>query len=132
MGHGNFQTMKTVFTLIIASLALFLSGCSTTAAKNGSDFLSKISKMGIVANDVTQRTSTPVYSHTESATGISKDTHGNMSIINLKVGIAVPVIGTTWDFSASGIQIVADPTVVIAPLPVAGATVSVTTDAAKK
>jgi hypothetical protein len=99
--------MKTLFTLIIASLALLFSGCATTANKNATTFLSQIKGMGIVANDITQTTKTPIYSHSESATGIAKDANGNLTVVNLKVGLMIPLWGTSWDLSASGIQIIA-------------------------
>jgi hypothetical protein len=93
-------------------LPLLLSSCQSTATKNASSFVSQIAAMNVSAADISQSTSTPVYSHSESATGIAWSQNG-MSILNVKANIAIPLWGTTWSFSASSLQAGSNPPVIV-------------------
>lgn len=95
--------MKTIAT-ILAAAALFLTGCATTTQKNAGAFLAKVASMNVTATDVHQSTNTPVYSHSESLTGLSHSSDGTFTVTNLKANFAIPLWGVTWDFSASGIS----------------------------
>lgn len=94
--------MKTAFAIILAAGAAFLSGCATTTQKNAGMFLSKVAAMDVTAADIRQQTVTPLYSHKESVSGISK-VDGKLSITNLSADFSIPLWGTTWSFSASSI-----------------------------
>lgn len=91
--------MKTSLLLLPVVL---LSGCATSNQKNAGAFLSKVAAMDITAADVSQSTSTPVYSHSESITGLHHSP-GSFSVENLKATFAIPLWGVQWNFSASAI-----------------------------
>ena len=57
-------------------------------------------------------TTTPVYSHSESATGVAWTSTG-FSVLNVKANIGIPVIGTTWSFSASSLTAGSNPPVIV-------------------
>lgn len=106
--------MKTL-TLTLGLVALCLTGCSSVAT-NLASFVAKLPPNTMV--DATQTTSTPVYSHQESVTGMSKSADGTIVISNLKATASIPEIGVTWSFSVSGLTVSpANP----APAPVAPA-----------
>ena len=94
--------MKTYTALLIAAVVLLLSGCATATQKNAGAFLAKVASMDITAADVTQSTSTPIYSHSESVSGLHH-APGTFSIENLKADFAIPLWGVKWTFSASAI-----------------------------
>jgi len=93
-------------------LPLLLSSCSSTATKNASSFVSQIAAMNVSAADISQSTTTPVYSHSESATGVAWTSTG-FSVLNVKANIGIPVIGTTWSFSASSLTAGSNPPVIV-------------------
>ncbi len=90
-------------TVIAALFAGLLAGCSTTNQKNAGAFVKTIAGMDITAADISQSTSTPLYSHQESITGLHHDAN-HLEIENLKASFSIPLWGTKWDFSASSIQ----------------------------
>ena len=75
-------------------LVLLSSGCQSTATKNAATFVQQIGAMNLNAADISQSTSTPFYSHSESAAGVATSPNG-LSIINVKADIAIPLWGTT-------------------------------------
>jgi len=93
-------------------IPLLLSSCASTATKNASSFVSQIAAMNVSAADITQSTTTPVYSHSESATGVAWTSTG-FSVLNVKANIGIPVIGTTWSFSASSLTAGSNPPVIV-------------------
>ena len=95
--------MKTLIVSLLAISALALSGCATATQKNAGAFLSKVASMDITAADVSQSTVTPVYSHTESVSGLHH-APGVFSVENLKATFAIPLWGVQWNFSASAIS----------------------------
>lgn len=97
--------MKTIIANLAAAVsALFLAGCATTTQQNAGAFLSKVAAMDVTATDVHQSTNTPLYSHSESLSGLSRQANGTFAITNLKATFSIPLWGVTWDFSASGIS----------------------------
>lgn len=94
--------MKTlVFLAGLVALCL-TSGCMSLG-KNMADFVAKLPPNTLT--DATQTTSTPVYSHQESVTGMSKSADGTIVISNLKANAAIPELGVTWGLSISGLTI---------------------------
>jgi len=93
--------MKNI-TLLALLAALFLTGCSSVGS-NLAAFVAKLPPNTLT--DATQTTNTPVYSHTESVTGMSKAADGTIVISNLKASAAIPEIGVTWGLSVSGLTI---------------------------
>ena len=98
--------------LLLLPLLLLNSGCQSTATSNASTFVKQIASMNVSAADITQSTSTPVYSHSESATGIAWTPNG-LSVLNVKANIAIPLWGTTWTFSASSLTAGSNPPVIV-------------------
>ena len=96
--------------ILLLPLLLLNSGCQSTATSNASSFVAAIGKMNLNAADITQSTSTPFYSHSESAAGIATSPNG-LSIINVKADVAIPLWGTTWTFSASSLTAGSNPPV---------------------
>lgn len=94
--------MKIYLTLFLTACSFLITGCATATQKNAGAFLSKVAAMNITAADVSQSTTTPVYSHSESVSGLH---HGpdSFSVENLKASFAIPLWGVTWNFSASAI-----------------------------
>ena len=88
--------------ILLLPLLLLNSGCQSTATNNASTFVAAIGKMNLQAADISQSTTTPLYSHSESAAGVATSPNG-LSIVNVKANIAVPLWGTTWSFSASSL-----------------------------
>ena len=88
---------------LLPLLVLSLSGCQSTATKNATSFVGKIASMNVSAADISQATTTPIYSHSESATGVAWSPEG-LSILNVKTTIGIPFIGTNWSFSASSLS----------------------------
>lgn len=96
--------MKTIIANLAAALAaLFLAGCATTTQQNAGAFLSKVAAMDVTAADVSQSTNTPLYSHSESVSGLHHSPQG-FEVENLKATLAIPLWGVTWNFSASAIS----------------------------
>jgi hypothetical protein len=93
--------MKTYLCLLAAAFAL--SGCASSTQKNARAFLTKIAAMDITAADISQSTNTPVYSHSESVSGLHH-APGEFTVENLKATFSIPLWGTTWNFSASSIK----------------------------
>ena len=93
-------------------LPLLLSSCQSTATKNAATFVQQIGAMNLNAADITQSTTTPFYSHSESAAGVATSPNG-LSIINVKADVAIPLWGTTWSFSASSLTAGSNPPVVV-------------------
>jgi hypothetical protein len=93
-------------------IPLLLSSCQSTATKNASSFVQQIGAMNLNAADISQSTSTPFYSHSESAAGVATSPNG-LSIINVKADVAIPLWGTTWSFSASSLTAGSNPPVVV-------------------
>jgi len=88
---------------LLPLLVLSLSGCQSTATSNASSFVKQIAALNVSAADISQSTTTPVYSHSESATGVAWSPDG-FSVLNVKATIGIPFIGTNWSFSASSLQ----------------------------
>ena len=97
---------------LLPLLLLSLSGCASTATKNASSFVSQIAAMNVSAADITQSTTTPVYSHSESATGVAWTSTG-FSVLNVKATIGIHFIGTNWSFSASSLTAGSNPPVIV-------------------
>lgn len=95
--------MKTYLALIVAAFGLLFSGCATATQQKAGVFLAKVAAMDITAADITQSTSTPLYSHFESVSGLHH-APGEFTIENLKASFSIPPLGTTWTFSASSIK----------------------------
>ena len=90
-------------TLLLLPLLLLSAGCQSTATSNASSFVKQIAALNVSAADISQSTTTPVYSHSESATGVAWSPDG-FSVLNVKATIGIPFIGTNWSFSASSLQ----------------------------
>jgi hypothetical protein len=95
--------MKATLVLIAAATVALFSGCATATQKNAGAFLGKVASLDITAADVHQSTTTPLYSHSESLSGLSKTADGKFSVTNLKADFTIPLWGVKWDFSASAI-----------------------------
>jgi len=98
--------------LLLPLSLLALSGCTTTATKNASSFVSQVAAMSVSAADITQSTTTPFYSHSESATGVAWNSTG-FSVLNVKATIGIPFIGTNWSFSASSVTTGTNPPLIV-------------------
>ena len=103
--------MKTLVLTLGAIALLFCSGCMSLG-KNMADFVAKLPPNTLV--DATQTTTTPVYTHSESVTGMSKAPDGTIVVSNLKANASIPEIGVTWSLSISGLTIAPAQTVAAA------------------
>ena len=93
---------STIATIVTFAGLLFLTGCSSVGT-NLAAFVAKLPPNTLT--DATQTTTTPVYSHTESVTGMSKAPDGTIVISNLKASAAIPEFGVTWGISISGLTV---------------------------
>lgn len=91
--------------LPLALIALAFSGC---LAPSYVKFVGGLP--AVTATDITQTTTTPVYSHQESASGISTDpVTGMLTITNGKASAAIPELGVQWSLNVSGLKVQASP-----------------------
>lgn len=88
-------------TLLFLS-CLLLCGCSSVGA-NLSKFVANLPPNTVV--DATQTTTNPLYSHSESVTGMSKAGDGTIVITNLKANLTIPLWGFSDSLSVSGLTI---------------------------
>lgn len=97
--------IRTILCLLFSVLCL--TGCGSIAG-NYADFIQKIP--AATAVDVSAVTTTPVYTHSESASGIVTDpVTGLMSITNGKASITIPELGFAKQISISGLKLQATP-----------------------
>ena len=99
-------------TLLLLPLLLLSAGCQSTATSNASSFVKQIAALNVSAADISQSTTTPVYSHSESATGVAWNSTG-FSVLNVKATIGIPFIGTNWSFSASSVTTGTNPPLIV-------------------
>ena len=95
--------MKTLLFLFVSLSAVLISGCASTNASNLKSVLNSLPAISAV--DVTQSTTTPVYSHSETLTGLDVDKDGNIIVTKAKASITLPLLGTQWDLSVSSLKI---------------------------
>lgn len=95
--------MKTLISFLLLFALAFFAGCASTVQKNAGTFFAKVASMDITAADVSQSTITPLFSHSESLSGLHH-APGQFSVENLKATYTIPLWGTTWNFSASAIS----------------------------
>lgn len=103
--------MKTVLAFIL-SFSLLLTGCTTTVQKNAAAFFQTLPNIN--ADDVTQTTTTPVFSHTEKVANLVT-VPGSVAVSNVSADLAITPGGIQWyhtTFTASHVSIskVADTT----------------------
>ena len=110
-----------IITLAIACASLALCGCSSTA-NLGTDLANFVSAIPVnTVTDASLQVQTPFWSHQLSATGLSKSKDGTIQIVNLKDNFAIPLWGSTKQFSVSGVTIESG----TAPIALPAATVTV-------
>lgn len=114
--------MKTKTALLLAALcalALFSTGCVNI----GKDYAKFISEMpGIQATGVSAETLTPLYSHKESASGVSTDpVSGVMTVTDGVAQIAIPLWGSSKTVRVTGLRVQATPEQIAAAKAVAAA-----------
>lgn len=103
--------MKTkALTLILAvsmTALLALTGCVSI----GKDYAKFIQEMpGIEANGVSAETLTPLYSHKESASGISTDPDtGVLTIVDGVAQVTIPLWGSSKTVRITGLKVQATP-----------------------
>lgn len=100
--------MKTKICLfLIAALGLALSGC----VQLGSDYAKFIQQIpGVRATGVSAVTLSPLYSHSESASGISTDpATGILTVTDGTAQFAIPLWGFSKTIKITGLQIIATP-----------------------
>lgn len=101
---------STEFHPVRASILLFLcvafavaaTGCASVG-KNLSAFVANLPPNTLT--DATQTTTNPLYSHTESVTGMSKSADGTIQIVNLKASLFIPLWGFTDTLTVSGLTV---------------------------
>lgn len=101
--------MKTIIRLFIAAaiLAAF-SGCVSSAGKDYAKFISQVP--GIEATGVSAVTRSPLYSHSESASGISTDPNtGALTVVDGTGEIAIPLWGFSKTIKITGLKMQASP-----------------------
>lgn len=97
--------MKNITLFLLVALLGLCSGC---VSSNFASFISKLP--AVTATDITQTTSTPVYAHQESASGVSTDpVTGILTVTNGKASAAIPELGVTWSLNVSGLKMQATP-----------------------
>lgn len=98
--------MKNILAILLFAAALGLTGCSTLG--NYAAFIQKIP--AVTATDITQTTTTPVYSHSESASGVTTDpSTGQITVTNGKASVAIPELGVSSSLNISGLKVQATP-----------------------
>ena len=99
--------MKTLLHLLLAAGALAFSGCVSVGG-NYAAFIQKIP--AVTAVDISQSTTTPVYTHSESASGVSTDPYtGILTVTNGKASITIPELGFSNTLTISGLKVQATP-----------------------
>lgn len=101
--------------LVLILPALMLSGCATTNQQNLASFIKGLPSADVA--DISQNTRTPVYMHSESASGITYDASAHQLVItNAKASLGIPEFGISWDMSVTMLRLAAPaPTVVAQP-----------------
>lgn len=90
---------------VIALLALSLAGCASTVQKNAATFLQNLPNIN--AADVSQTTTTPVFSHSESVANLVTSA-GVASVSNVKASLSITPGGIpvyTNVFTASSVSV---------------------------
>ena len=91
---------------LIALACLALCGCSHVGS-NLSSFVASLPPNTLT--DASQTTTNPLYSHTESVTGMSKAADGTVVITNLKAQVLIPLWGFSDTLSVSGLSVTPAP-----------------------
>lgn len=93
-------TMKSKLLAILFCVAL--CGCSSVGS-NLSKFVASLPPNSVT--DASQTTTNPLYSHSESVTGMAKSPDGSIVITNLKANLTIPLWGFADTLSVTGLTI---------------------------
>lgn len=100
--------MKKIAALLSASAALALSGCLSRMGQDYAKFIQEVP--AVDATGMSAVTLSPIYSHSESASGISTDPNtGVLTVIDGTAQVAIPLWGFSKTIKITGLRMQATP-----------------------